>query len=286
MRNTLVVAGAVVAGVLGVVVALVALFPPVRQVPGPRAGLVVAGAVAALVVAAVVVRRRATAARWAAWFTLPAVALGAVWWWQPQASFGWFAYAPLSSVMVRGSSGADVLLPALVLLLGALATTGVVTLVGDESPVRVLAVVAAALTAPLWALPGVRLTAYGATLSGELIPTEVTVVRTATLLLVLVVGAAVLLARRPAPGRATAYALPAAGLSWVWWQTGAGATVGVALSGGTPRPGFSDLLPWLVTPVAESALVVVLWVLTFLGARVLVARYRPPDGLPVSPSEP
>ncbi|WP_456823593.1 hypothetical protein [Cellulomonas sp. P5_E12] len=286
MRNRLVVAGAVAAGVLGVVVALVALFPPVRQVPGPRAGLVVAGVVAVLGVSMLVLLHRTTAARWAAWFAVPAAALGAAWWWQPQSSFGWFAYAPLSSVVVEGSAGADLLLPTLVLLLGVLATTGVVALVGDESPVRVLAVVAAALTAPLWVVPGIRVTAYGASLSGELVTTRVTVVRTAALLLVLVIGSAVLLARRPAPGRATAYAIPAAGLSWVWWQTGAGATVGVALSGGTPGPGFSDLLPWLVTPVAESALVIVLWVLTFLGARVLVGRYRPPDSLPVSPSEP
>ena len=286
MRNRLVVAGAVAAGVLGVVVALVALFPPVRQVPGPRAGLVVAGVVAVLGVSMLVLLHRTTATRWAAWFTVPAAALGAAWWWQPQSSFGWFAYAPLSSVVVEGSAGADLLLPTLVLLLGVLATTGVVALVGDESPVRVLAVIAAALTAPLWVVPGIRVTAYGASLSGELVTTRVTVVRTAALVLVLVIGAAVLLARRPAPGRATAYAMPAAGLSWVWWQTGAGATVGVALSGGTPGPGFSDLLPWLVTPVAESALVIVLWVLTFLGARVLVGRYRPPDSLPVSPSEP
>lgn len=286
MRNRLVVAGAVAAGVLGVVVALVALFPPVRQVPGPRAGLVVAGVVAVLGVSMLVLLHRATAARWAAWFAVPAAALGAVWWWQPQSSFGWFAYAPLSSVVVEGSPRADLLLPALVLLLGTLATTGVITLVGDETPVRVLAIIAAALTAPLWVVPGIRVTAYGASLSGELVTTRVTVVRTAALLLVLVVGAAVLLARRPAPARAAAYALPAAGLSWVWWQTGAGASVGVTLSGGTPGPGFSDLLPWLVTPVAESALVIVLWVLTALGARVLVARHRPPDGLPVSPSEP
>ena len=102
-------------------------------------------------------------------------------------------------MVVEGSPGADLLLPALVLLLGALATTGVITLVGDESPVRVLAVVAAALTAPLWVVPGVRVTAYGASLSGELVTTRVTVVRTAALLLVLVIGAAVLLARRPAP---------------------------------------------------------------------------------------
>src|SRR6478736_980730 len=212
MPNRLVVAGAVATGVLGVVVALVALFPPVRQVPGPRAGLVVAGVVAVLGVCMLVLLHRATAGRWAAWFAVPAAALGAVWWWQPQSSFGWFAYAPLSSVVVEGSPGAGRLRPARGLLLGTLATTGVITLVGDESPVRVLAVVAVALTAPLWVRPGVRLTAFGATLSGELIPTRVTVVRTATLLLVLVIGAAVLLARRPAPGRATAYAVPAAGL--------------------------------------------------------------------------
>src|SRR6478736_1384580 len=95
MPNRLVVAGAVATGVLGVVVALVALFPPVRQVPGPRAGLVVAGVVAVLGVCMLVLLHRATAGRWAAWFAVPAAALGAVWWWQPQSSFGWFAYAPL-----------------------------------------------------------------------------------------------------------------------------------------------------------------------------------------------
>lgn len=284
MRNRLVVAGALAAVVLSVVVALVTALPPSRSTPWPRTGVVGAGLLAVVVVTALVVRRRDLAARRAVWFAIPALVLGWVWWWQPLSTIGWFAYAPLSSVVVTGSPESDVLLPVLVLVLWTLAVTGTVTVVGDESPVRVLTVVAIGLTAPLWLPPGPRITGFGAALSGDIVTAGVAAARTASLALVLVVGAAVLLARRPAPARATAYVLPAAGLSWVWWQTGAGARASVALAGGVPEPSFSDLLPWTVTPVAETALVVVLWVLTVLGTRELVTRYRPPDVVPVSPS--
>ncbi|MEZ0447193.1 hypothetical protein [Cellulomonas sp. ICMP 17802] len=284
MRNRLVVSGSIAVAVLGVLVALTALYPPVRQISGPRTGLVVAGVVLTLGVAVLAVRRPATAARRAAWFAVPALALGAVWWWQPHSAFGWFAYAPLSATVIQGSPATDLLLPALVGLLLALATTGAVTLVGVESPVRVLAIVATALTAPLWVAPGPRVTASGWSLAGEVVGAPVTVVRTVSLLLAVAIGAAVLLAGRSTPARAAAYVLPAAGLSWVWWRSGGGATIGVAGSGGTPLPSVVDRLPWLTTAVAASALVVVLWVLAFLGSRVLFARYRPPGIAPVSSS--
>ncbi|NUU16328.1 hypothetical protein HP550_03575 [Cellulomonas humilata] len=284
MRNRLVVAGAIAAVVLVVLVALVTVLNPHPSLPWPRAGVMVAALVTVVAVTVLVLRRRDVAASRAVWFALPALVLGWLWWWPPLSSFGWFAYAPLSTVVVTDAPASDALLPALVVLLWALTVTGAVTVVGDESPVRVLTVVAIALTAPLWLPPGPRVTPAGALLSGDLVTAQPVVVRTASLALVLVVGMAVLLARRPATARATAYVLPAAELSWVWWQTAAGARASVMLAGGVPEPGFSDLLPWAVIPAAETALVVALWVLTVLGTRELVTRYRPPDVVPVSPS--
>jgi hypothetical protein len=284
VRNRLVVAGAIAAAVLGVPVGLVVALPPVPQVHGPRPALMVAGIVAVAVVSGLVLRHRRTAARWAAWFAVPAIGLGALWTWQPQSSFGWFAYAPLSSVVVQGSPGADVLLPALLLLLGTLASTGVVTLLGDESPVRVLAVVAVALTGPLWVPARPRVLGSGALLPSESPSATAALVRTAALLLVLALSGAVLAARRPAPARSAAFALPAVGLSWVWWRTQAGSVVGIAAPGDAPLPRFADRLPWLVVPSVATVLVIVLWVLTVLGARELLARCRPPDVIPVSSS--
>jgi hypothetical protein len=271
MRNRLTVAGAVVAAFLGLLFALVAVVPSERQLPGPRAGLVVAGVVAVLVASALVIGRRAGAARRAAWFAVPAALLGAVWWWAPRSAFGWFAYAPLTAVTYDGPRRIDLLLPALVLLLGVLATTGIVTLLGDESPVRALAVVAITLTAPLWVPPGPRITLAGLPLVGDPVTASVAAVRTVALLLVIVVGVAVLVAGRPAPARATAYVVPALGLTWVWWQTAAGSVVGFAGNSAAPRPTVIDTLPWTVTAVAETLLVTVLWVLAVLGLRELVS---------------
>ena len=80
---------------------------------------------------------------------------------------------------------------------------------------RVLAIVAAVLTLPIWA------SSVGAS---QLVlvrtsPATHGAVRTASLVLVLVVGALVLADRRPPSVWATAYVLPAAALTWVGWQS-------------------------------------------------------------------
>ena len=60
--------------------------------------------------------------------------------------------------------------------------------------------------------------------------------------------------------------------------------VGVAGSSTWLEPSLADRLPGLVTSVAETALVVVLCVLTLRGWHELLRRYRPPDAGLVSPT--
>ncbi|GEM00253.1 hypothetical protein [Cellulomonas terrae] len=78
--------------------------------------------------------------------------------------------------------------------------------------------------------------------------------------------------------------MPALALSWVWWRTSAGGTYGFAGSSTWLEPSLADRLPWIVTSVAETTLVVLLWVLTVRGSRELMRRYRPPDAALVSPT--
>ncbi len=273
--------GAVLAVVLGAVVTLQAVGAVGRSVSAVQAVLLVAGLAAVVVLTVLTLARRADAARLAPWFAVPLLLLGTAWWLPRPSSFGWFAYAPLSMVVVDGSATTDVALPALVVLLWVLATLGAVWRVPDPSRVRVLAVVAMALTVPLWVPPAARVASTGAllvtpALDGQGADGPVVAVRTAALLLTVAVGAAVLAAHPPAPARAAAYALPAAALTWVWWQTAGGGRIGAVSVGAATGPSAVDLLPWTVAAVAQTALVLVLWFLAVIGVRQLADRYRPP----------
>lgn len=214
---------------------------------------------------------------------VPAILCGRLWLRSgPSGSFGWFAYAPLSSTVYSSTSGGALwhaALGVLTLLLWTVTTLGLIGLVARIRPgpgsVRVLAIVAVVLTVPLWtpllsppnpwslttveASPGVR------------------AMRVAALVLVLVIGVAVVLARSRVPARAAGYLLPAAAMTWVVLHTDV--RVYTLMSSGQPMPGWADVLPFYVSPLAAAALTVILWILTARGIRALVVRYRPPEAL-------
>ena len=146
--------------------------------------------------------------------------------------------------------------------------------------VRPLAVVAAVLTVPLWVPLASRTSLGGLPLSKGPVAPGLDAVRVAGIVLVLVVGVSVVLARSAVPARAAAYLLPALALTWVWWRAGVhGGSAYVVVSSLDILPTWVDRLPWTVTTVCETALVAILWILTVRGLRVLVARYRPPEAL-------
>ena len=284
MRNTLVVAGALVAVALCVPVAL----------GSERTGAQVVGVAAVVALAVLVSVRHASAARLAGWFAVPALVLGWSWWRQTS----WFVYSVVAgtsvgpdlsaapAVELSGDPGLSVplALPALVGVLWLLATVGLLTVTRRPGPsaTRTLAVVAAVLTVPLWIAPAARMTTTGAAISSLAVPREVAAAQLCSLVLVLVVGAAVVATPEPRPARAATYALPALGLTWTSVQ--GALAYGHAGFGATGAPSLGDALPWVVVTVAQALLVGVLWVVTALGARVLFTRYRPPDVVPVSPS--
>lgn len=218
---------------------------------------------------------------------------------------GWrFTYTLVAETLTDGSSpavsAADLVDPppealevaltvaflVLLVLLWALAAVGLVTFTGrpDRSSVPTLAVVAALLTVPLWVPPGPRWSAAGGPITSVSAPVVIDATRLTALVLVLVVGALVLASRRPVSARAAAYVVPALAISWVWWRTGGGGAYGFAGSSTWPEPSLADRLPWIVTVAAETALVVVLWVLALRGSREVLSRYRPPDAVRVSPT--
>src|SRR5687767_7295105 len=85
--------------------------------------------------------------------------------------------------------------------------------------VRVLALLAALATIPLWAPPDHVTTSDGVFMVAVASPPGVAPVRLASLVLVVLLGALTLWRGR----RVVAlYAVPALGLSWVWWQTEGG----------------------------------------------------------------
>ncbi|WP_456785740.1 hypothetical protein [Cellulomonas sp. P5_C5] len=301
MRDRLVLVGAAVAVAL---VAFVAITPWLTPWPfdGETQDLVQrAGFAAVPAVAAVVVLRRSTAARLAAWFAVPGLLLGWGVWSLPGGAFAYtLTVETVTGSSIAVASSADLMAPptdaleaavaaaflVLLTLLWTLAVVGLVTVARrpGSSSVRELAVVAALLTIPLWVPPGPRWSAAGAPIASVPATVALDATRLTALVLVLVVGGLVLASRHPLPARAAAYLVPALLLSWVWWRTSAGGSYGVAGSSTWLEPSLADRLPWLVTSVAETALVVVLWVLTLRGWHELLRRYRPPDAGLVSPT--
>lgn len=301
MRDRFVLTGAAVAVALAAFVAVTPWLTPwpfdgEAQDAVQRAGFAAVGAVGALVLL-----RRATAARLAGWFAVPGLLLGWGAWGAPGGGFTYtLTVETFTDSSIAAASSADLVAPppealeaaltaaflVLLTLLWALAAVGLVTVArrADSSSVRTLAVVAALLTVPLWVPPGPRWSAAGGPMTSVPAPVVIDVARLTALVLVLVVGALVLASRRPVSARAAAYVVPALALSWVWWRTGGGGAYGFAGSSTWLEPSLADRLPWIVTVAAETALVVVLWVLALRGSREVLSRYRPPDAVRVSPT--
>lgn len=301
MRDRLVLTGAAVAVAL---VAFVAVTPWLTPWPfdGEAQDAVQrAGFAAVAAVGALVALRRTTAARLAGWFAVPGLLLGWGMWGSPGGRFTYtLTVETFTDSSIAVASSADLVAPppealeaaltaaflVLLMLLWALAAVGLVTVARrpDSSSVRTLAVLAALLTVPLWVPPGPRWSAAGGPMTSVPATVALDATRLTALVLVLVVGGLVLGSRRPVPARAAAYLVPALLLSWVWWHTSAGGSYGVAGSSTWLEPSLADRLPWIVTSVAETALVVVLWVLAARGWHELLRRYRPPDAGLVSPT--
>jgi hypothetical protein len=176
---------------------------------------------------------------------------------------------------------AGVVLFVLLLSLGAL---GLVVLVRDARPgtgsVHVLAVVAAVLTVPIWAITSGW--PQDADVAAPHLPWVIATARTAGLALSLVVSLAVIRARGRVPARAAAYFLPAVALTWA---AQAGASRYALTDPGTPSPSWVTVLPGTLGDLALLTLVATTWLLAVRGARVALGRYRPPTALeePLTP---
>jgi hypothetical protein len=210
---------------------------------------------------------------------VPALVVGRLWLYGgPSGSFGWFAYAPLSSVVYSfpAARSASVGLVVVSVLLWIVSTLGLVGLVARVRPgpgsMRVLAVVATVLTVPLWELLGRRPSPWHLTTSTP--DLQIDAVRYGALALVVLVGAGVVASTSRVPARAAAYLAPAAAMTWVLFHVDV--TVYELASGGQALPGWIVLLPFYAAPVVAFALTLVLWVLTARGLRQLYVRSRPP----------
>lgn len=134
---------------------------------------------------------------------------------------------------------------------------------------RVLALLAALATIPLWAPPDHVTTPDGTFMVAAAVPPGVPVVRVVALVLVVLLAALTLWRGR----RVVAlYAVPALALSWVWWRTEGGGSYTVAMVGTDAPPAFTS--PWFAVAVALTALVVLTWTLALIG---IVGRRRGPS---------
>ena len=136
---------------------------------------------------------------------------------------------------------------------------------------RVLAVLAALVTIPLWSPPDHVTTSDGVFMVAATAPPGVAVVRVASLVLVVVLAGLTLWRGR----RVVAlYAVPAVALSWVWWRTEGGGSYTVAMFGSAGQdPPHAFTSPWFAVSVALSALVVLTWTLAAIG---MAGRRRRP----------
>ena len=134
---------------------------------------------------------------------------------------------------------------------------------------RVLAVLAALATVPLWAPPDHVTTSRGVFMVAAAAPAGVEVVRLVSLVLVVVLAGLTLWRGR----RVVAlYAVPALALSWVWWRTEGGGSYTVAMFGSAGQvPPHAFTSPWFAVWVALSALVILTWTLAVIG---IVSRVR------------
>lgn len=138
---------------------------------------------------------------------------------------------------------------------------------------RVLALLAALATIPLWAPPDHATTSDGVFMVAAASPPGVVPVRLTSLVLVVLLGGLTLWRGR----RVVAlYAVPALALSWVWWQTEGGGSYTVALTGSDAPHAFTS--PWFAVSVASTLLVALTWTLALLGIVPLIRRQMPRDG--------
>ena len=125
---------------------------------------------------------------------------------------------------------------------------------------RVLALLAALATIPLWAPPDHVTTADGTFMVAAAVPPGVPVVRVAALVLVVLLAGLTLWRGR----RVVAlFAVPALALTWVWVRTEGGGSYTVAMVGTDAPPAFTS--PWFAVAVALTALVVLTWTLAVIG---------------------
>lgn len=242
--------------------------------PGRTAGLWLVVAVSAAVA-----WRRTSSARLSLLHGVSAVTLTSSRWATSSAEV-WFAYSAESSPVPPGlgPTGIGVTVTLLLLLLWTLAGIGLLATVraaGAQVPVRSLAVATMVLTLPIWA-------SSPATSQLVLVrsaPAAHGAVRTAALVLVLVVGTLVLVDHRRRSVWAAGYVLPAAALTWVGWQSHLAVASGVATaSSSTTALPDVFLLPALLTPLAPLLLVALLWFAAVSGVATL-GRFRPPPAL-------
>ncbi|GEK20217.1 hypothetical protein CXY01_07370 [Cellulomonas xylanilytica] len=145
---------------------------------------------------------------------------------------------------------------------------------------RVLAVLAALATIPLWAPPGHVTTADGVFMVAAAVPPGVTAVRVSAVVAVVLLGGLTWWRGRRV---AAFYAVPALALTWVWWRTEGGGSYLVAMTGSAgqdPPPAFTS--PWFAVSVALSLLVVLTWTLAVLG---VVPRRAAPGARHQEPAE-
>lgn len=228
-------------------------------------------------VSAVVAWRRTSSARLSLLYGVPAVTLTRSWWATSSAEV-WFAYSAESSPVPPGLGPTGIGVAVLLLLLWTLAGIGLLATVraaGAQVPVRSLAVATMVLTLPTWA------SSLG---TSQLVmvrsaPAAHGAVRTAALLLVLVVGTLVLVDHRRRSVWAAGYVLPAVALTWVGWQSHLAVASGVATaSSSTIALPDVFLVPALMTPLAPLLLVALLWFAAVCGVATL-GRFRPPPAL-------
>ncbi|KQY24030.1 hypothetical protein ASD16_00150 [Cellulomonas sp. Root485] len=136
--------------------------------------------------------------------------------------------------------------------------------------VRVLAVLAALATIPLWAPPDHVTTSDGVFMVAAAAPHGVAVVRLAALVLVVLLAGLTLWRGR----RVVAlFAVPAVALSWVWWRTEGGGSYTVAMFGSAGQdPPHAFTSPWFAVAAALVLLVVLTWTLAAIGIAARVRR--------------
>lgn len=222
-----------------------------------------------------VVWRRASSARLSLLYVIPALTLTS-WWWAAPSAEEWFAYSDLSGPATPPGHGVSgIAVAVLLLILWALTGIGLLATAraaGARIPVRTLAVATMVLTLPIWA----SFVGASQLVLVRTAPTAHGAVRTASLILVLVVGALVLADRRPPSVWATAYVLPAAALTWVGWQSHLAVAYGVTTSSfSAVAVPDTFLLPALLTPLTSTLLVALAWLLVVAGTAEL-GRLRPP----------